>query len=75
MNVRPSEPLVRQAGCGPVVSHRHMLQIGGLGLAGLSLPRLLAAESVASGDTITPTADACVLIFLNGGPSHLDMWD
>ena len=22
-----------------------------------------------------PTADACILIFLNGGPSHLDMWD
>jgi hypothetical protein len=21
------------------------------------------------------TADACILIFLNGGPSHLDMWD
>jgi hypothetical protein len=23
----------------------------------------------------TAKADACVLIFLNGGPSHLDMWD
>jgi hypothetical protein len=22
-----------------------------------------------------PKADACILIFLNGGPSHLDMWD
>ena len=22
-----------------------------------------------------PTADACILVFLNGGPSQLDMWD
>ncbi len=66
---------IRQAGCTPVVSRRQMLQIGGLGLMGLSLPRLLAAESAAQNSGITPRADACVLIFLNGGPSHLDMWD
>ena len=43
---------------------------------GLSLPRLLAAEAAAQslGDP-KPRADSCVLIFLNGGPSHLDMWD
>jgi hypothetical protein len=52
-----------------------MLQIGGLGLMGLSLPRLLAAESAATAAGTPPRADACVLIFLNGGPSHLDMWD
>jgi hypothetical protein len=60
-----------RAGCEAVISRRHLLQVGGLGLMGLSLPRLLAAD--ASG---TPArADSCVLIFLNGGPSHLDMWD
>ena len=57
-----------------------MLQVGGLGLMGLALPRLLAADAAraASGSNATglqPRADACVLIFLNGGPSHLDMWD
>jgi hypothetical protein len=52
-----------------------MLQIGSLGLMGISLPRLLAAESAAREYGITPRADSCVLIFLNGGPSHLDMWD
>ncbi|MGD9723721.1 MAG: DUF1501 domain-containing protein [Pirellulales bacterium] len=62
------------AGCTPVVSRRHMLQIGGLGLMGLSLPRLLAAEAAAPAG-IQARADACVLLFLNGGPSHLDMWD
>jgi hypothetical protein len=39
---------------------------------GLSLPGLLRARSVAAGKA---TADACILVFLNGGPSHLDMWD
>lgn len=63
------------AGCERVVSRRHLLQVGGLGLMGLSLPRLLAAESHAARLGLTARADSCVLIFLNGGPSHLDMWD
>jgi hypothetical protein len=76
MSSHYSRQIISQAGCGPVVSRRHMLQIGGLGLMGLSLPRLLAAEAAAQslGDP-QPRADSCVLIFLNGGPSHLDMWD
>ncbi|MEX0676804.1 MAG: DUF1501 domain-containing protein [Pirellulales bacterium] len=69
------QPRMIRAGCGPVVSRRQMLQIGGLGLMGLSLPRLLAAQSAAESAGVKPRADACVLIFLNGGPSHLDMWD
>jgi hypothetical protein len=66
--------VVDSAGCTPVVSRRHMLQIGGLGLVGLSLPRLLAAEAAAQ-PGLKPRADSCILLFLNGGPSHLDMWD
>jgi hypothetical protein len=49
-----------------------MLQVGGASLLGLGLPQLLRA---ASRPAAAPSADACVLIFLNGGPSHLDMWD
>jgi hypothetical protein len=49
-----------------------MLQVGGIGLLGLSLPRVLRAAAHPARKT---SADACVLIFLNGGPSHLDMWD
>lgn len=45
-----------------------------MGATGLSLPRLLAAESHRRSG-LKPSADACILIFLNGGPSHLDMWD
>ena len=48
-------------------------------MAGLSLPALLRAkaDSRAAGNKTNPSAraDACIVIFLNGGPSHLDMWD
>lgn len=54
-------------------SRRHLLQIGGLGLAGLHLPRLLQADN--PGPAPEAKADACIILFLNGGPSHLDMWD
>ncbi|MAT16138.1 MAG: hypothetical protein CMJ46_12815 [Planctomyces sp.] len=52
---------------------RHTLQVGGLGLLGLSLPQLLRADETANDPA--PKADACILLMLNGGPSHLDMWD
>ena len=45
-----------------------------MGLAGLSLPTLLAAETKRS-RALHAKADACIIIHLNGGPSHLDMWD
>lgn len=52
------------------LSRREILQVGGAGLLGLGLPRLLQA-----GEQRATRADSCILIFLNGGPSHLDMWD
>ncbi len=75
MSMRHARPMISNVGCGPVVSRRHMLEIGGLGLMGLSLPRLLAAETTEQPGGLKARADSCVLIFLNGGPSHLDMWD
>ena len=58
------------------VSRRRVLQVGSLGLAGmgLSLPTLLANEA-SEQSRVRPLADNCILLFLNGGPSHLDMWD
>jgi hypothetical protein len=47
-----------------------MLQIGTIGAFNLALPQLFAAER--SGRA---KAESCILVFLNGGPSHLDMWD
>ena len=60
---------------GPRLSRRQMLQIGGAGLLGLSLPGLLRAQSQPAKIGADATADHLIVIFLNGGPSHLDMWD
>jgi hypothetical protein len=49
-----------------------MIRAGAAGFLGLSLPQLLRADQTR---TAPAHADACILIFLNGGPSHLDMWD
>ena len=56
-----------------LLTRRHALQLGGLGLAGLSLPQLLEARETAA--IPRPRADHCIILFLNGGPPHLDMWD
>ena len=55
-----------------LITRRGMLQVGA-GL-GLGLPQLLSAEKRAPSRT-GPAADSCIILFLNGGPSHLDMWD
>jgi hypothetical protein len=49
-----------------------MIQAGAASYLGLNLPTLLRAEESRKS---TASADACIVIFLNGGPSHLDMWD
>jgi hypothetical protein len=63
------DPAVRCSGPRRI-SRREILQVGGASLLGLSLPQLLQAS-----ERRATKADACILIFLNGGPSHLDMWD
>jgi len=54
------------------LSRRELLRVGGLGALGLSLPQLLQAEQTGGAAS---KADSCIVIYLNGGPSHLDMWD
>jgi hypothetical protein len=39
----------------------------------LTLPEILRADQRRG--RFPPRADACIVICLNGGPSHLDMWD
>lgn len=61
-------------------SRREFLRLGGAGLFGLSLGDILRlqAGSVAP-DTATKTgwgnAKSVILLFLQGGPSHIDIWD
>ena len=57
------------------LTRRRALRIGASGLiGGLSLPWLLEAQAKAA--TAKPgKAKSCIFIFLEGGPSQLDMWD
>ncbi|MFM7323227.1 MAG: DUF1501 domain-containing protein [Armatimonadota bacterium] len=54
------------------VSRREFLTIGALGLGGLSLPQLLAAEARAG---VGQSHKAIIMIYLPGGPAHQDMVD
>lgn len=56
-------------------SRRGLLKAGTLGLAGIHLPRLLQADDERRRKGLPARADSCILVFLDGGPSHLDMWD
>ena len=59
------------------LGRRDFLQIGGFGAMGLSLPSLLEAATAQSVD-VGPgfgRAKRCIIVFLFGGPSQLDMWD
>ena len=54
------------------ISRRNFLQVGALGLGGLSLADVLRLRAVAG--TKSP-AKAVIMICLAGGPSHIDMYD
>lgn len=53
-------------------SRRDFLKVGGMALGGLSLPKLLAAESKAG---LGKSHKAIINVFLPGGPPHQDFWD
>ena len=54
------------------VSRRDMLQIGALGVGGLTLADVFRSEA-AAGETKSPKS--IINVFLGGGPSHIDMFD
>lgn len=59
------------------ISRRGLLQVGGLGTLGMSLPGLLRAEDSrnASSVRLPGPAKSCIVVWLAGGPSQVDMWD
>ena len=57
------------------VCRRDLLHVGGLTAFGLGLSDLLRATSSAADSPIAPKAKSCILIWLDGGPSHLDTFD
>jgi hypothetical protein len=72
--------------CDPQLGYtrRDLLRVGGSGLLGLSLGSMLQlqAASAAAPDTAALTkrggwgkAKSIIMVYLQGGPSHLDLWD
>src|SRR5499426_3187033 len=54
-------------------SRRDFLHAGALSMLGLSLPQLFSLKAQGAVD---PAKDMnCIMLFLLGGPSHLDTWD
>src|SRR5262245_40513887 len=58
------------------ICRRQLLQVGGLGMLGLSLPELLCRLSGAT-PPLGPSRSekSCILIVQYGGASHIDSWD
>jgi hypothetical protein len=59
------------------VTRRDFVRIGGLTAMGLGLTDLLRSRGLAAerGSTLTAKANRCILIWLDGGPTHLETFD
>lgn len=56
------------------MSRRSFVQLGVAGMASVGLPQILQAREQ-SAATITPNDRSAILIWLDGGPGHMDMYD
>lgn len=61
------------------VSRRDVLRVGGSGLMGLSLANLLKLQANGSESPVSAPGwgktKHIIMVYLQGGPSHLDLWD
>ena len=65
------KPLLRAG-----ISRRRLLQLGGIGFLGLTLPELLrASASPGPARSRQASEKSCIFILLCGGPSHLETFD
>jgi hypothetical protein len=55
------------------LSRRHALQLASLGLTSIAAPHVTAAFGAPS--AAKPRARACILLYMDGGPSHIDLFD
>lgn len=59
-----------------LAGRRGLLKAGLAGLAGLSLPGLLRARAAAAtSGRAMPSGKSVILLWMAGGPSHIDTWD
>ena len=60
------------------VTRRDLLRVGGSGMLGLSLGGMLqlqSAQASAVGGPGWGKAKSVIMLYMQGGPSHLDLWD
>lgn len=63
------------------LTRRELLRVGGAAMLGISLPEFLELEAQAApprdakGKGGFGQANAVILLYLQGGPSHIDIWD
>ena len=62
------------------VSRRDVMRVGGSGLLGLSLGSILKLQAHANEAQVVHSpgwgkAKSVIMVYLQGGPSHLDLWD
>ena len=80
MLIIPGQPGKDLCDPGLSVSRRDLLRVGGSGVLGLSLGGLfklrdVVANTAAGGGPGWGRAKSVVMVYLQGGPSHLDLWD
>src|SRR5262249_35624188 len=61
-------------------SRRYFLKVGSLSLLGISVRQFLELEKIMAAAEVPGAqkkakAQACILVWLEGGPSHVDTWD
>ena len=66
--------------CDGYVSRRDLLKVGGSAMAGLSLPGMMQLQKATAdegryGGPGFGKAKSVIMVYLQGGPSHLELWD
>ena len=56
-------------------SRRSFLQIGVAGMAAAGLPRILKAKEESAAAGVSAKDTSVILLWLDGGPGHMDMYD
>jgi uncharacterized protein (DUF1501 family) len=60
-------------------TRRDFLRVGGAGMIGMTLNQMFRAQAMATGSATNAPgfgkAKNMIMIYLQGGPSHLDLWD
>jgi hypothetical protein len=61
-------------------TRRDFLRVGGAGMLGMSLNTILRAQSASAASPLAGgpgwgKAKSVIMVYLQGGPSHLDLWD